>query len=301
MNHIIKKILVAVDFTDKSANALQMGIQMAERHQAEIILFHAISNFSVTDRTGQQIIGSSTVEDHYAIVQKSLEEMHAGLVSLYPEIKFKQKIASDTVLAGVNHIIPEEKVDLLICGTSGKQKLKQTLLGSTSYLILQEAKCSVLLVPENCQKYCFDSIIVPVRTIEDLHDKIELSITIAKKNDGQINLLGLSNEENISRIKAAYNNAKTNIAVKLQQHNSQFILTDRKAEHIAKICKEENADMIILNHYDEDSWKSLFSENFFKQIINRTDVPLLFMKNSVKLNQNYTENVAIDITLPYPG
>jgi len=25
------------------------------------------------------------------------------------------------------------------------------------------------------------------------------------------------------------------------------------------------------------------------------------MKNSVKLNQDYTENVAIDITLPYPG
>lgn len=130
--------------------------------------------------------------------------------------------------------------------------------------------------------------------MEDLTDKIELSVAIAKKNKGIISLLGISNEDDILKIREAYQRIKKNLAIRSQEYDSQFLLTHDKATQISKFSQDDNADIIILNYKDEDSWKSFFLENFFKQIINYTDIPLLFLKNrQVVSNINSDDSTAL--------
>lgn len=298
----MKSILVGIDFTDKSTNALKMAIQMAIRHQSKIILFHSVAHHSIIDRTGKQIIGSDIMQENFEKTEMSVNEIKVKLQSQYPKICFEKSIKNDSIINGLNDTIVEENVDLVICGTSGNQNFKQVLLGSVSYQILTEAKCSVLMVPEKCQKYSFDRILVPVRVLEDLSEKIDLSVIIAKKNNAFINLLGICNEDDLFKIKNAYKSVKKTLAVNSQEYISQFVLTNDKATQISKISKDHLADLIIMNYKDENSWKSLFSENFFKQIINYTELPLYFLKNITNQNKDTdTKSVGIDITLPCPG
>ncbi|WP_312175041.1 hypothetical protein [Chryseobacterium sp.] len=77
-------------------------------------------------------------------------------------------------------------------------------------------------------------------------------------------------------------------------------MSNDKAVEISKASKDAEFDLIILNYQDEESWKSFFSENFFKQIINNTSVPLLFFKDDDMPAQD-PEPAGYDITLPFPG
>lgn len=302
MQNTIKTVLVAVDFTEKSHNAIRMAVNIAARHQARIILFHSITNHTIIDRTGKQVIGLDTLNDNYKKTERALEVIQVSLQAQYPDLDFKISITNGSLVNGINDVIDSENVDIAVCGSSGQQNIAQLILGSLSYQILTEAECSVLLVPETCKKYSFEKILVPIRVLEDLTDKIDLSVTIAKKNKGIISLLGISSEEDLLKIKDAYQRARTTIAIKSQEFDSQFLLTRDKATQISKFSEEDMADIIILNYKDEDSWKSFFSENFFKQIINYTDIPLLFLKYQRKKNKNKSQdNVGFDITMPCPG
>lgn len=302
MQNLISTLLVAVDFTEKSNNAVRMAVHIAARHEARVILFHNITNHTIIDRTGKQVIGADIIDENYKKTEQALADIQTSLQTQYPDLEFKTIIKNDSLVHGINNIIGNEDVDLVICGSSGQQNFAQLLLGSLSYQILTEVNCSVLLVSEKCSKYSFDKILVPVRVLEDLTDKIELSVAIAKKNKGIISLLGISNEDDILKIREAYQRIKKNLAIRSQEYDSQFLLTHDKATQISKFSQDDNADIIILNYKDEDSWKSFFLENFFKQIINYTDIPLLFLKNrQVLSNINSDDSTAFDITLPCPG
>ena len=302
MQNLISTLLVAVDFTEKSNNAVRMAVHIAARHEAKVILFHNITNHTIIDRTGKQVIGADIIDENYKKTEQALADIQTSLQTQYPDLQFKTIIKNDSLVHGINNIIGNEDVDLVICGSSGQQNFAQLLLGSLSYQILTEVNCSVLLVPEKCSKYSFDKILVPVRVLEDLTDKIELSVAIAKKNKGIISLLGISNEDDILKIREAYQRIKKNLAIRSQEYDSQFLLTHDKATQISKFSQDDNADIIILNYKDEDSWKSFFLENFFKQIINYTDIPLLFLKNRQMVsNINSDDSTAFDITLPCPG
>lgn len=302
MQNSINTILVTTDFTEKANNAVKMALNIAERHQSHTIIYHNINNYFVVDRTGKQVLGSDIINENIEKAETSLENLKVDLKNQYPDLYIETAIKNDSLIHGINEVIEQEDVDLVVSGTSGKQNFAQVLLGSLSYEILTGANCSVLLVPETCRKYSFEKILVPVRILDHLLNKVDLSVILAKKNRGIINLLGLSNEGDFDKIKTAYTKVKKTLDYKSLEYESQFLLTKNNASEISNLSKDDQADIIILNYKDENSWKSFFMENFFKQIINNTDIPLFFYKNRYELKiNNRSGNAGYDITLPHPG
>ena len=302
MHNSINTILIATDFTEKSNNAVRMALHIASRHHSRIFVLHNINNYFVIDRTGKQVLGSDIIKENLEKAQTALTSLKSKVQEQYPDLLIETVIKNDSLIHGINEVVDLEDVDLVISGTSGKQNFTQVVLGSMSYEILTGVNCSVLLVPESCEKYAFERILVPIRVMDDLFDKIDLSLTIAKKNKGVIILLGISSGDDINKIRNAYQQAKKTLDYKAQEYHSQFLLTRDKASQISRYSKEDEADIIILNYQDENSWKSFFLENFFKQVINNTDIPLFFLKNKYtrKADEQYG-NEGFDITLPSPG
>ncbi len=302
MQNSINTILLTTDFTEKSQNALLMALNISSRHHSRVIVLHNIDNFFVIDKTGKQLLGTDIVKDNVQRAENALRQMEVSLKAQYPKLIIETILKNDSLIHGINEVIEDQDVDLVVCATSGKQNFVQVIVGSLSYEILTGSNTSVLLVPKNCRKYTFEKILVPVRVLDDLSDKIDLSVTIAEKNKGVINLLGISDQEDVSNIKNAYLEIKRTLEESSQEYRSQFVMTGEKAIQISEHSKDDEADIIILNYRDENSWKSFFLENFFKQIINNTDIPLFFLKNKYEKKQSSSNaNAGYDITLPHPG
>jgi nucleotide-binding universal stress UspA family protein len=302
MQNSINTILLTTDFTEKSQNALLMALNIASRHHSRLIVLHNIDNFFVIDKTGKQLLGADIVKGNVQRAENALRQMEISLKTKYPTLIIETILKNDSLIHGINEVIEDQDVDLVVCATSGKQNFVQVIVGSLSYEILTGSNTSVLLVPENCKKYTFEKILVPVRVLDDLSDKIDLSVTIAEKNKGVINLLGISDQEDVSKIKSAYLEVKRTLEESSQEYRSQFVMTDEKAIQISEHSKDDEADIIILNYRDENSWKSFFLENFFKKIISNTEIPLFFLKNKYEKKQSLSNaNAGYDITLPHPG
>lgn len=302
MQNSINTILLTTDFTKKSQNALLMALNIATRHHSRIIILHNIDNFFVIDKTGKQLLGADIVKDNVQRAENALREIELSLKAKYPKLIIETILKNDSLIHGINEVIEDQDVDLVVCATSGKQNFLQVIVGSLSYEVLTGSNASVLLVPESCSKYTFEKILVPVRVLDDLSDKVDLSVTIAEKNKGVINLLGISGQDDVGKIENAYQLVRRTLEESSQEYRSQFVMTGEKAVQISEHSKDDEADIIILNYQDENSWKSFFLENFFKQLINNTDIPLFFLKNKYEKKQSPPNtNLGYDITLPHPG
>lgn len=302
MKNSLNTILIATDFTEKSTNALLLAMKMASRHHSRVIIVHNIDNFFVIDKSGKQLLGADIVKDNVERAENALEKLKISLAEEFPRLFIETVLKHDNLIHGINEVVESEDVDLVICGTSGKQNFLQVLIGSLSYEILTGCNTSVLLVPEQCRNYTFEKILVPVRVLDDLLNKIDISIAIAEKNKGIINLFGISGEDNVSEIKTVFEEVRQTLQKKSQEYKAQFVMTSDKATQISDYSKDAEVDIIILNYQDENSWRSFFLDNFFKQIINNTDIPLFFLKNKYgKKEVLPNANTGYDITLPHPG
>lgn len=299
----IQTILVATDFTPRSDQAVKVAVHMAKRHNARVILFYNFSSFFIIDRTGRQVVGKETIDENFEKVEASLNLIKDQLHRQYDFTDCTTVTGNDTLINSINKTIQEESVDLVITGASGKQGIKELILGSASYQILTAANCSVLLVPADSHQLNFKKILVPVRVLDKLHEKFDLSKLIAEKNKGTISLLGISPEQQFADIRKAYIGLRKELRKSNIEYNASFIVSNDKALEISKVSNDSEFDLIILNYQDEENWKSFFSENFLKRIINRTSVPLLFFKdpNQTNTKTDPEEGLGYDITLPFPG
>ncbi len=297
----ITTILLPTDFSIKSKNAMKLAVKMAQRHHAKLILTHIVHTYYLIDRGGKQVIGSQTVQENIDQARLKLKDLKNSLELKY-KVPIETIICNQDIVSSINDLILSEEVDLVIMPTSGRQNMKQFILGSNSYNVLLHANCSVLLVPEKFKRTSFKKILFPVRVQNELDQKANLSILLANKNNGGINLLGVGDPENMASVRTSYIQMKKNLTLKSTDYVSEFKLSHDNAEIIANAANEKDCDIIMLADHDEDSWKSFMSDNFFKKIINKTNIPLFIVKSKLKRLQSEPENTSgYDLTLPIPG
>ncbi|WP_185145830.1 universal stress protein [Chryseobacterium sp. SNU WT5] len=300
MSTTIKTILLPTDFSNKSKNALKLAVKMAQRHNAKLIVTHMVHTYFLIDRGGKQVIGSQTIQEN---IDRANEKVRALAIELKEKYNFdvETKISNQSIVDGINELVVTDNIDLVIVGTSGRQKMKEFILGSNSYNVLLHANCSVLLVPQTFKRTTFKKILFPVRVQNELDQKATLSLLLAKKNKGGINILGVGDPDRMVSVRTSFLEMKRELA-KSVDCISEFKLSHDNAQIISEVANSKESDIIMLADYDEDIWKSFLSDNFFKKMINNTDVPLFIVKSKLnKIKNNPEEMTGYDLTLPIPG
>ncbi len=137
----MKKILVAVDFSDASAAALRQAIVLATALEAEVLLLHVLHvpadapGFYSSRKLGKKLF-------------RNMEEAATGMVAEFltkRAKKAKPKIES-RILPG-DEIVRQarkQKADLVIIGTGGHSGFKRFLLGSVADHVIRACPCPVL-------------------------------------------------------------------------------------------------------------------------------------------------------------
>ena len=164
----IKKILYATDLSKNSSYAFLYAIDMAKRHDARIIILHAIEPI----RPYMIPEGSTRI---YELLERSKEEEREKDIE---EIKkhlqrFCQKVETEfgppclalvsKTLVLIGHPVEEilktaddEECDMIVLGTHGKGFLRQTFLGSVSSAVLHRTRKPVFIIPLPSEKINID-------------------------------------------------------------------------------------------------------------------------------------------------
>ena len=142
-----RNILVATDFSDSSATALDYGRSLARVFGARLHVLHVVETFVVDSAafgSAAAILPSLQVE-----LEKAAEETLQKLVTAEDrrELKAVAAIRSiDTPAHAVVEYARDEQIDLIVVGTHGRRGISHVLLGSVAEKVVRLAPCPVLTV-----------------------------------------------------------------------------------------------------------------------------------------------------------
>ena len=145
-----KTILVGIDFTKSSENALNYAIMLAERSKSPLLLFHVFDTPMVHMNSGAYFIEYAALKSHNI----------AKLESYKKKIQAKNKSLSIDVFTsfisfkeGVKELMKKEKIGYVVLGLETKSKISKFIYGTTGIDIVGKIDCPVIIVPEKYKEH----------------------------------------------------------------------------------------------------------------------------------------------------
>jgi nucleotide-binding universal stress UspA family protein len=159
----IKKILYATDLSKNSSYAFLYATDMARRHDAKIVILHAIDPIppyaelytGMTDevkREQQEEIIEELKKHLQGFCKKAEAQMGPPCVELVSKILVPRGHPPEEIL----NTADKEDCDAIVLGTHGKGFLAHTFLGSVSNAVLHRTRKPVFIIPLPSEKTAID-------------------------------------------------------------------------------------------------------------------------------------------------
>jgi nucleotide-binding universal stress UspA family protein len=138
-----KKILVPVDFSDFSKQALESAAEIAELRGAKITVMHVMVEPQTSVPYEVYIDWKKVREDIGKDAEKLLDEM-IEKVGIKGEVE--RKLIWGEPAGVVNETAEKGDYDLIVMATHGRTGLSRPFLGSVAEIVIRHAHCPVLVM-----------------------------------------------------------------------------------------------------------------------------------------------------------
>jgi nucleotide-binding universal stress UspA family protein len=144
IDFLFRRILIAVDGSEHSYNALKVGIDLVKRYSAEVILLNVIKPYFEDPLFPP--LNETTVDNIEDSHQKMLSKMANEVKTVNPDLKISKKLISGRPAETIVEFAEKQGVDLIVVGSRGLGGIKEFILGSVSDRVADQAHCPVLIV-----------------------------------------------------------------------------------------------------------------------------------------------------------
>ena len=138
----LERILVPVDFSDCSLDALGYAVEVAQQAKASVMLLHVLEPVSYGLDFDLGHIRSR--EDVRASWTKRLEELAA--THQHPNVPVEFRLRGGVPVDSILDSAQTLPCDLIVMGTHGRRGISHALSGSVAEAVLRKAHCPVIAV-----------------------------------------------------------------------------------------------------------------------------------------------------------
>ena len=137
----LKKFLVPVDGSDYSMRAAKYASELATLMDGEILLMHCHKPFPV-------VLGEPNFQKAVDKRMEKSNELIEPYRKLFQETgtSFIERILERPAANAICEVAKLEKLDMIVIGSRGRNKLEGLLLGSCTHRVLSTAPCPVLVI-----------------------------------------------------------------------------------------------------------------------------------------------------------
>jgi nucleotide-binding universal stress UspA family protein len=266
---MIHKILVPVDFSESSLNALETAVAIAGRNKAVLQILHVFDNILQAENNGSP----NVLENERHI----FDAMAGSILQKYgvrSELLFMEGFTGPTIVktAYLN------KPDLVIMGAHGASGYRELFIGSNTFFTVKFSTCPVLIIPEVARWPGFQKILYPARTTYGALQRYEFVKNLVKGQTAELEFLGLSVNRDADE-ESAMRSMADRLKNRIGDQKIQFSVNFSREKHIAREVLEyadrTNADLIVISPAIDVVNKQFFVGPFSQRIINHAKVPVL--------------------------
>ncbi|MBL1229814.1 universal stress protein [Enterococcus sp. BWB1-3] len=140
-----ERILVAVDGSKNSELALKHAVEIAAQNGAALYVLAIIDKNAISHSS---FAFSKVLEEEKELVESEMAK-HLAYASEHNLFDVTPIVEIGNPKHYIATTVPtEEKIDLIVIGATGKGRLTETTVGSTTNYVVQNAPCTVLVVKE---------------------------------------------------------------------------------------------------------------------------------------------------------
>jgi nucleotide-binding universal stress UspA family protein len=276
----MKKILVPTDFSKTSLTALDVAFDIAKKSGASIFLLNVVEE---AGKDSTRITGEWQKADweEKLFIYKLLERAENQLTKVvqdakYDAVKMIGELRLGNPFHGMNSIIAEQKVDLVVMGTRGVTNLETMLIGTNTERVVRNSSCPILTVHKKPASTDFKNIVYATAMSKDE----EIFSRIVKKTqryyDSTIHLLRVNTPGDFQRDKIVkeymFKFAKS-LQLKNYTINVYNDLTEE--EGIQYFADSIDADMIAMATHGRTGFAHVLAGSIAESVVKMASRPVL--------------------------
>ena len=277
----MKRILVPTDFSKTSQIAMETARDIALKVKGELLLLHVVEEASgdsynvegeaaFNANAEERLFTLKLIERARKLLQKQADDPKLS------GIKVKTLLRLGTPFHGMQTIIAEQKVDLVVMGTSGQTELDQMLIGSNTEKVVRHAHCPVLTVHKKPANADFKNIVyaTSLNADEEIFSRIVRSLQ--QLYEATIHLVYVNTPGNFQR-EVVVRKYMQDFAKRLQLKNFTIhVFSDRTEEEgIIYFAEQVNADLITMATHGRTGFAHVISGSIAEEVVSHSRRPVL--------------------------
>ena len=272
------KILVPIDFSECSVNATKYAVGLAKKMNSHLVFLHTL-NVPVThgEIGANAILGELTrgIEED---VNENFEKLFIQIPKL-KEVPNSRTVRHSFVTDAVYHETENEKIDMVVMGTTGAHGFEEMIMGSNTYSVIRDINIPVLAIPENAKFKSVQGIVFASDYKTTNTEHLQPLLDFARIFGSEIHVLHIASVKNIthSELEEA---KKFQRFLKNVRHHFHFIQNENLEASIEEYVKKYKINMVSLMPRKHSLFDQIFSKTYSRKIILHTETPLLALPSS---------------------
>jgi nucleotide-binding universal stress UspA family protein len=268
----MKTIVVAVDFSKGSSNAIEHSKRLAKIMNTKLVLVH-----SYTPPILDLNIPIGIVEKTYHDIEKILEDkLKIETEQIKKEgIKVDYQLSFSDLSSVLNDVCYSENVAFIVVGKTGQSNFFDKLIGSMANHLIDTIHVPLLVIPENFETDILKKLCYASQLEYDEEKYIKYAIKIAKLSPNALHLghIDKTDELNINPNEPFLKS----IIAKFEKDKIQIIQRENKSlkKGINQLIVDEDISLLILTTHKRGILDGILNPSRTKQIIKDTRIPIL--------------------------
>jgi len=273
----MKSLLVAIDFSNCSVNALLHAAQLAYLTDSRLEMIW-VNNPEKTRVNVQEEASIALINEMNIQFKRLTDELHAKYIGLKIDYLIREgKVYKEVGLQAI-----ESKSWLIVAGTHGKSGFEKFWMGSNVYRIVSTAPCPVFTVRSGVNiSELLNTIVLPIDSTSETREKVTITAEIARVTKAKVIVLKLYSTEMIE-VKHVVNVYADQVAEFLREEEIEVEIDEAHAVNLTETtidyAKKVNANLIVIMTEQEKKAANFLLGNFAQQMINHSPVPVLSVR-----------------------
>jgi nucleotide-binding universal stress UspA family protein len=271
----MKQIIVAIDFSKTSLNALEYGIHLGNKSGADVQMVW------VDNTTSEEVVyeGFAHEERNEKVaLLKGLQEKYAKILK---NGKLDFKTRKGKVYIEIAQHAKSINADLIITGTHGVSGFEEFWIGSNAYRIVTNAPCPVITLRHDYKVNDIHKIVIPIDSSQETRQKIPVAAQIAQLFKSEIHILSLYSTP-LKSVQKRVDNYAQQVVDYCKERKIKHLLTSKDSENITRTtidyAESIGAELIAIMTEQESTTANIFMGPYAQQMVNHSTVPVLSMR-----------------------
>lgn len=273
----MKKVLVPIDFSEQSENALITAANFARKFKFELVVLHMLE---LSNAVATNTVTNQETFFYLKLTEKKLNEF---LDKKYlKDLKITPIIKHYKIFSELNDLCKEEEINLVFMGSQGATGLKELFIGSNAQKVIRNSDIPVLVV-KNKPMETFENAVFACDFSEDSIDAYKQARKFAEKINCKMKMIYVNTPsksfKSSSEMREIVKNFFEKAGTKAHHIKDVQYVSDYTIEAgIINFAQNHKADIIAMATHGRKGLLHFFDGSITEDVANHSPLPVLSFK-----------------------